>query len=65
MSKEDGEKVKVDDQTIVKVKDESSTKGKGRPTYSCSECNVSFPSALDLEAHQKIDHIKKGTRAEA
>ncbi|HEX7034031.1 MAG TPA: hypothetical protein VF172_13615 [Nitrososphaera sp.] len=29
-----------------------------RPKYYCHECNLPFPSVLDLEAHQKIDHAK-------
>lgn len=66
---EAGEKeknVKIDDQTVVKVKIASVNKGRGRPMYLCTECNQSFPSSLDLEAHQKIDHArKKGTPAEA
>jgi hypothetical protein len=35
-----------------------------RPEYSCQECNLSFPSELDLIEHKKIDHSKKASVAE-
>lgn len=34
-----------------------------RPTYYCDECDISFPSILDLEEHKKIDHGKKVSAA--
>ncbi len=46
------------DGTKVKVKG-TARKRMERPKYYCDECNLSFPSVLDLEAHQRIDHAKK------
>lgn len=54
--KEEKKEVEVDG-TQVKVKDIA--RKRERPKYYCDECNLSFPSVLDLEAHQRIDHAKK------
>jgi hypothetical protein len=48
--------IKVD-KNEVKVKTPQS---KVRPEYSCMDCNMSFPSELDLIEHKKVDHNKKG-----
>ena len=58
MAKEEEKKEIEVNGTTVKVKD-TAMKGIERPTYYCEECKLSFPSPLDLEAHQKIDHAKK------
>jgi hypothetical protein len=54
-------KIKVD-KNEVKVK--TPPPGKVRPEYSCMDCNMSFPSELDLIEHKKIDHNKKGNIAD-
>lgn len=36
---------------MVKVRDAAE-----RPRYYCEKCDKNFPSMLDLEEHQKIDH---------
>ena len=51
---EQGEKIKVDDME-VKVKTPPPPR-KVRPVYYCQTCDKSFPSQLDLEEHNKIDH---------
>ena len=33
-----------------------------RPKFECTECNNTFPSALDLEEHRKQDHVAEGDR---
>jgi hypothetical protein len=54
-------KIKID-KNEVKVK--TPPPSKVRPEYSCMDCNMSFPSELDLIEHKKIDHNKKGNIAE-
>ncbi len=51
-------KIKVNGGTVVKVKGTSEA-GKARPKYYCESCKISFSSQLDLEQHEKIDHIKR------
>jgi len=59
-SEKDEQETKVNG-TEVKIKTPRSSKV--RPVYSCHDCNMSFPSQLDLEEHHKIDHSKKVTAA--
>lgn len=59
MSEQD-KTLKVDG-TEVRVK--SDNQAKRRAEFRCQDCNTPFPSYLDLEAHQKIDHIKKAASA--
>jgi hypothetical protein len=54
-------KIKVD-KNEVKVK--TPPPSIVRPEYSCMDCNMSFPSELDLIEHKKIDHNKKGNITE-
>ena len=58
---EQEEKIKVDG-LEVNVKADN-TKGLKRAKYDCKDCNMSFPSPLDLEAHQRVDHAKKVSAA--
>jgi hypothetical protein len=50
-------KVKIDDNTIIKVK--TTHPSRVRPDYTCKSCAIAFPSQLDLEEHIKIHHSKK------
>ncbi len=54
---EEEEKVKIDDNTTIKVK--TIRPSRVRPDYTCKLCAIAFPSQLDLEEHIKIDHSKK------
>lgn len=36
-----------------------------RPHYHCEKCNKDFPSMLDLEEHNKIDHAEAATSSVA
>jgi hypothetical protein len=55
--KEEEEKVKIDDNTTIKVK--TTRPSRVRPDYTCKLCAIAFPSQLDLEEHIKVDHSKK------
>jgi hypothetical protein len=58
---EQGKKIKVDG---MEVKVKTPPPRKVRPVYYCQTCDTSFPSQLDLEEHNKIDHknnSKKGS----
>ena len=50
---EQGKKIKVDG---MEVKVKTPPPRKVRPVYYCQTCDKSFPSQLDLEEHNKIDH---------
>ena len=50
---EQGKKIKVDG---MEVKVKTPPPRKVRPAYYCQPCDRSFPSQLDLEEHNKIDH---------
>jgi hypothetical protein len=50
---EQGEKIKVDG---MEVKVKTPPPRKVRPVYYCQTCDTSFPSQLDLEEHNKLDH---------
>jgi hypothetical protein len=54
---EEEKKVKIDDNTTIKVK--TTHTSRVRPDYTCESCAIAFPSQLDLEQHIKIDHLKK------
>lgn len=54
---EEEKKVKIDDNTTIKVK--TTYPSRVRPDYTCKLCAKAFPSQLDLEEHIKIDHSKK------
>jgi hypothetical protein len=49
-------KIKVDN-TEVKIK--TPPPSKVRPEYRCVQCDMLFPSELDLIEHKKIDHNKR------
>ena len=57
---EQEKKIKVDG---MEVKVKTPPPRKVRPVYYCQTCDTSFPSQLDLEEHEKIDHndSKKGS----
>jgi hypothetical protein len=54
---EEEKKVKIDDNTTIKVK--TTHPSTVRPDYTCKSCAIAFPSQLDLEEHINIDHSKK------
>jgi hypothetical protein len=54
---EEEKKVKIDDNTIIKVKTTQSSRV--RPDYTCKSSAIAFPSQLDVEEHIKINHSKK------
>jgi hypothetical protein len=54
---EEEKKVKIDDNTTIKVK--TTHPSRVRPDYTCKLCAKAFPSQLDLKEHIKIDHSKK------
>ena len=56
---EQGKKIKVDG---MEVKVKTPPPRKVRPVYYCQTCDKSFPSQLDLEEHNKIDHNNNNSK---
>ena len=56
---EQGKKIKVDG---MEVKVKTPPPRKVRPVYYCQTCDRSFPSQLDLEEHNKIDHNNNNSK---
>ena len=54
---EEEKKVKIDDNTTIKVK--TTHPSRVMPDYTCKSSAIAFPSQLDAEEHIKINHSKK------